>query len=104
MAKGKPRDLVEVQCPCCQATLKIDPETRAVISHQEPVKPRVVEDLTAAVTRLKGEAQRREDAFQKSLAAERSHEKVLERKFEELLRKAKENPDEPPPLRDIDWD
>ncbi len=44
MANG----LFEVECPCCQAVLKIDPETRAVIAHTIPEKPRMVEDLAAA--------------------------------------------------------
>jgi hypothetical protein len=96
--------LFEVECPCCRAVLKVDPKTKAVISHKQPERPAIVEDLAAAVTRLKGDATRREEAFQKSLAAERSHGDVLQQKFEELFRQAKENPDAPPPKRDIDFD
>jgi hypothetical protein len=103
MAKRAPA-MFEVDCPCCKATLKIDPETRAVISHKEFVKPREVEDLSAAVARLKDEAGRREDAFQRSMEQHKSHHKVLEKKFDELFKQARENPDEPPPLRDIDID
>jgi hypothetical protein len=100
MAKG----LIEVECPCCQATLKIDPETRAVIAHKQPEKPPAIEDLAAAVAKLKGEGARRDEMFRKSFESEKSHGKVLERKFDELLRQAKENPDAPPPKRDIDYD
>lgn len=96
--------LFEVQCPCCEATLKIDPATRAVISHKVPEKPPPIEDLSAAVAKLKGEAGRRDEIFRKSVEAEKSHGKVLEKKFEELFRQAKENPDLPPPKRDIDFD
>jgi len=99
-----PHGLIEVACPCCQATLKIDPETRAVISHKEVEKPPVVEDLAAAVAKLKGEAGRRDELFRKSIETEKSHGKVLSKKFDELLRQAKENPDAPPPKRDIDLD
>ncbi len=102
MARAK--RLIEVQCPCCQARLKIDPATEAVISHEAPEKPRTVESLEAAVARLKGEAARREELFQRSLEAEKRHGEVLERKFEELLRQAKEKPDVGPPTRDIDLD
>lgn len=100
MAKG----LIEVDCPCCQATLKIDPETRAVISHKEKERPKTIEDLAAAVQKLKGEAGRRDELFRKNFEAEKSHGKVLEKKFDELFKRAKENPDEPPPQRDIDLD
>ena len=94
--------LFEVECPCCQAVLKIDPETRAVIAHTVPVKPKPIEDLAAEVSKLKGEGARREQLFQKSFEAEKSHGKVLEKKFDELFKRAKENPDEKPPTRDID--
>jgi len=96
--------LFEVACPCCQATLKIDPETLAVISHQVPEKPPAIEDLAAAVAKLKGEAGRRDEVFRKSVETERMHGKVLEKKFDELLKQAKENPDLTPPKRDIDLD
>src|SRR5437762_13751615 len=101
MAKG----LFDVECPCCQAALKIDPETRAVITHKAPEKPPPIEDLAAAVAKLKGEAGRRDEVFRKQVEAERSHGQVLNRKFDELLKQAKENPDTgPPPKRDIDLD
>lgn len=103
MAK-RSAELFTVTCPCCQGELQIDPETRAVISHKEFRKPPSIGDLETAVSRLKGEAQRREDAFQKSMAQQKDHQKVLDRKFDELLRQAKENPDEAPPKRDIDFD
>ncbi|MFB3827431.1 MAG: hypothetical protein ACE15B_11710 [Bryobacteraceae bacterium] len=102
MAKAKA--MFEVECPCCQATLKIDPETRAVISHKAFEKPREVEDLAAAVARLKGEAGRREEVFRKQVETHKSHGQVLSKKFDELLRQAKENPDALPPQRDIDLD
>lgn len=96
--------MFEVKCPCCTAVLRVDPETRAVISHQAPEKPRTVEDFTEAVARVKGEAARREEAFQKSVEAEKVSKQVLEKKFDELLKKARENPDAAPPTRDIDLD
>jgi len=96
--------LFEVECPCCNAVLKIDPETRAVISHVVPEKPPAIEDLAVAVAKLKGEAGRRDEVFRKQFAAEKTHGKVLEKKFDELLKQARENPDAPPPRRDIDFD
>src|SRR5215469_3917176 len=100
MAKG----LYEIECPCCQATLKIDPDTRAVISHKVQEKPAPIEDLAAAVAKLKAEAGRREEVFRKEVEAEKSRGQVLNTKFDELLRQAKENPDLTPPKRDIALD
>lgn len=96
--------MLDVVCPCCQATLKIDPNTQAVISHQAKPKPRPIEDLSAAVAALKGESARREEVFQKQLAEQRTHHAVLDRKFDELLRQAKQSPDTGPRTKDIDLD
>ena len=98
------KELFEIACPCCEATLKVDPVTRAVISHQEKVKPRSIEDLSAAATLVKAAAERREQAFRKSVEDQKSHQQVLARKFDELLKQAKADPDSPRPLRDIDLD
>jgi hypothetical protein len=100
MAKG----LIEVECPCCRAALKIDVETCAVITHKEPERPRFVEDIGAAVAALKGEAARREEIFQKSFADQKTRQSVLDKKFDELFKQAKADPDSPPPKRDIDFD
>ncbi len=47
---------------------------------------------------------RREEQFRKSVEAERDRGNLLDRKFEEALEKAKEEPPAPPPPRDIDLD
>jgi len=103
MGKGH-KALMEVECPCCQAALKIDPQTEAVISFKPAEKPRTVEDMDAAINLFKGEASRREEAFQKSVEAHRKSKDVLAKKFDELLKQAKESPAGPPPQRDIDLD
>ena len=100
MAKSKPFAL---HCPGCQAQLTIDPELEAVITFQALEKPREISDIEAAMQIFKGEAGRREEAFQKSVQAEKNKASILDRKFDELLRQAKEHPDEPP-KGGIDWD
>lgn len=96
--------LLDVSCPCCQASLRVDPATGAVISHKEVEKPRAIEDLNEAVNRLKGAAARRDEAFQKSVQQHRSQADVLNKKFDELLKQAKESPAEAPPKRPFDLD
>jgi predicted nuclease with TOPRIM domain len=103
MAKGK-RQLVEVRCPCCEAKLQIDAELQAVISYEEHKKPPAIEDIGEAVQKLKGEEARRDEVFQKSFEQHKGHQKVLERKFDELLKQAKENPDASKPKRPFDFD
>lgn len=96
----------EVECPCCQAKLKIDAEVRTVLSHKAAEKPKHAlfdEDLQTSVSRLKDDAARREEIFQKSVADRKNQEQVLARKFDELLKQAKADPNAPPP-RDFDFD
>src|SRR5580765_6111559 len=96
--------LITVICPCCQAELHIDPSTSDVIRHKAHEKQPTIYDMEAAVNRFNTEADRREDAYKKSVADHKVHHDVLSKKFDEMLKLAKENPDEPPPKRDIDFD
>jgi len=50
MSKG----LFEVECPCCQAILKVDPDTRAVIAHTVPEKPLPIQDLAVGSRQAEG--------------------------------------------------
>jgi predicted nucleotide-binding protein (sugar kinase/HSP70/actin superfamily) len=97
-------DVFEIECPCCQSVLQVDPETRVVIRHREAVKKPLIEDLAAAVQDLKGAAEKRAEAFSKSFDAHRNSARVLDRKFEELLKQAKEDKSENPPKRPFDLD
>jgi hypothetical protein len=92
---------IEIICPCCQAQLTIDLGLSAVIRHEPAAKATPNMDLQAALGALKSQADRREAQFQQALAAERGKGKVLERKFEESLKKAKEDRSPPSP-RPID--
>lgn len=90
-----------VQCPCCQAELLIDVGTRAVLHHKAVEAPAPITDLAAEVRKLKGAGAEREQIFQRSLEAERTREQRMDRKFDELLRRAKESPSGKP-VKDID--
>ncbi|MFL6414893.1 MAG: hypothetical protein ACJ74Y_04385 [Bryobacteraceae bacterium] len=94
----------EIKCPCCEAILQIDSASEMVINHREVEKKPLIEDLGIAVQQLKGEAARRDDVFEKSFASHRASEQVREKKFEELLRQAKEDPSAPAPKRPFDLD
>ena len=96
--------VLEVKCPCCNATLQIDTELALVLNHREPERKPLIEDLQSAVQNLKGEAARRNDVFEKSFASHLTGEKTRERKFEELLRQAKEDTSGSRPERPFDLD
>ncbi len=92
---------IEVSCPCCQSRLTVDTELAVVLSHVAPPKAAPNVDLSDATRILAEQAQRREDKFRDSWEAEHKKEDVLARKFEEALKKAKDQPAERP-VRDFD--
>lgn len=93
----------EVGCPCCGAVLKVDPGTHAVISHVAPIKPKMFADLDAAAKAMREQDVRKESIFRQAVDAEKNKADVLEKKFQEAVKKAKEMPDEKF-IRDIDLD
>ena len=103
MAKSK-FELFEVSCPCCSATLKIDPETHAVISHVAAVKPKTFADFESAAKAMREQEGRKESIFRAAVDAEKNKADVLEKKFQEAVKKAKETPDTGKPIRDFDLD
>lgn len=96
------KDVIDVACPCCHAALRVDRESGVVLSSKMPEKPPAIDDLGAAARALKGEAAKREEIFQKSFADQKSRLSILDKKFDELLKQAKESPDLEPPKRDFD--
>ncbi len=92
----------EVTCPDCGGVLKVDPVTRALIAHTPAPRKKTFEDLGAAARALKEQESRRDSIFAQSVQAEKQRDDVLEKKFAEALRKAKESPMTGKPLRDFD--
>lgn len=93
----------EVICPCCQARLRVDPEMRAVLSHELPPEERTVKDLSQAVMGLKAEAAQRQAKFEESLKLQKTKKDLLEKKFHDALKRTKDAP-VTKPIRDIDLD
>ena len=94
---------IQIVCPCCGVTLTVDPSLPAVLDHKLPSRPQVAAKMEDVPKLVKEEATRRDEKYQQLVEAEKNKGKVLERKFQELLKKAKEEPITKP-LKDIDLD
>lgn len=94
----------EVSCPDCGGVLKVDPVTRSVIAHTSAPRKKTFEDLGAAARAVKEQEARRDSLFAQSVQAEKNRDDVLDKKFAEALKKAKETPLAGKPLRDFDLD
>jgi hypothetical protein len=91
----------EVACPDCGAMIKIDASTGLVVSHTSAPRKRMFEDLETAAKAMRDQDERKESIFRQSMDAERNKADLLEKKFAEALRKAKDAP-EGKPLREFD--
>jgi hypothetical protein len=103
MPKPKKAEAFELACPHCNASLKIDPETRAVIAHTPPVTPKTFADMESAARAMREQEQRKESIYRQSVEAQKHQADLLEKKFQEALKRAKEAPDTPK-IRDFDLD
>lgn len=84
--------------------LKVDPSTKAVISHVAKAIPKTFNDIEEAARSMREQDSRKESLFRQSVEAEKNKADVLEKKFQEAIRKAKESPDTGKPIRDFDLD
>jgi len=77
---------------------------KAVIAHTPKAAPKTFEDMEAAARAMKEQDSRKESIFRQSVEAQKHQADLLEKKFQEALRRAKETPDTGKPLRDFDLD
>lgn len=103
MPKPKKAEAFEVTCPHCSASLKVDVETRSVIAHTAAVAPKTFSDMEAAARAMREQDQRKESLFRQSVEAQKHSSDLLEKKFQEAVKRAKETPDTPK-IRDFDLD
>jgi hypothetical protein len=93
----------EVVCPCCGARLELDKALGKVLHHTPPPKHTKPLDIEHPAQLLEKEKARREALFKQSSEEEKLKSQLLERKFEEALKKSKDEPVSRP-TRDIDLD
>lgn len=73
-------------CPCCEATLIIDAETGALISHEEKAKP--VASFEEMAKGMEKQKALREQLFTQELGSVKDRERLLEEKFREAMKRA----------------
>jgi len=102
MAKTHDKPIL-VACPCCQAKLTVDPALGVVLSHEAPPRKGPDVDLSDAAKILSEQNRQREDKFRDSWFTESNKEDILAKKFDEAMKKAKDQP-AVKPIRDFDLD
>jgi hypothetical protein len=88
-------EALDVDCPCCNARLKVDPETGAVVWMERKQGPaKSFDDL---VDRVQSQRSVLDEKFERSVKQTRHQKDILEKKFEEARRKAASEPYVRPP-------
>jgi hypothetical protein len=95
-------DRVDIVCPCCETRLVADTETGEILSEERP-KKNLEKSFTDAVSQVRSGESRREEAFSKAFERTKKQDSLLEKKFEEARKKARDNPDEKP-FNPMDYD
>jgi succinylarginine dihydrolase len=88
-------EALDVDCPCCGARLKVDPETAAVVWSERKAAPaKSFDDL---VSRVHSQKSVLDEKFARSVEHTRHQKDILEKKFEEARRRAEADPTRRPP-------
>jgi ribosome-associated translation inhibitor RaiA len=82
-----------ILCPCCDATLKIDRDTGAIISHEEKAKPIASFDEMAKT--MERQREQRDRIFEQEVGSLKSRERILEEKFRDAMKRAGDDKDTP---------
>ncbi len=82
-----------ILCPCCEATLTIDSQTGAIITHSETARP--VASFDEMVKGLDKQKQVREQIFAQELSSMKDRDRILEEKFQEAMKRADKEKDKP---------
>ncbi len=94
-------DRVLVICPCCKTKLVVEKESGEILSEERP-KQEIQQTFEDAVTKVRGGAKRREEAFDKAFDRTKRMDDLLEKKFEEAAKKAKKDKSKPRTPFDFD--
>jgi hypothetical protein len=93
-----------IVCPECKAEITVDRETGTVVMHEKSNVPAEKVSFEERLQALDKGKQKAEELFSKEVQALKDKDRLLEERFQEALKKAKEKKNEPDkrPLKDID--
>jgi hypothetical protein len=88
-------EALDVECPCCGALLKVDPETSSVVWADKKKAP--AKDFDDLVSRVQSQKSVLDEKFARSVEQTRHAKEILEKKFEEARKRAAADPTGRPP-------
>ncbi|PON17710.1 hypothetical protein C2W62_11770 [Candidatus Entotheonella serta] len=97
-------ETAKLTCPCCQATLVVDRDTMTILYADEHREKAGGTSFSQALEDLKAKEQKKNNLFQQAVADEKQRRASLGKKFEQLQKKAAEEPNTPLPPRPFELD
>lgn len=91
---------LELKCPCCSSKLVVDRGTGDILHEERPQRSEVNWDY--ALKAGKDKQAEAEALFSEGMDRERRADKILEKKFEEALKRADKSDTPPPRIFDLD--
>jgi hypothetical protein len=94
-------EALDITCPCCEAILKVDPETGSVVWIDKKKAP--AKDFDELVNRVASQRSMLDEKFARSVQQTKNARAILDKKFEEAKKRAEADPTGKPP-NPFDWD
>ena len=83
-------EALDVTCPCCEALLKVDTETGAVVWMDKKKAP--AKDFDDLVNRVHSQKSLLDEKFARSVQQTKNSKDILDKKFEEARKRAAADP------------
>jgi hypothetical protein len=95
-------DTLLILCPDCGSTLKVDPDTGAVLSHETATSKNKLGSIEEASRENQRRKTRAEDLFAATVEREKHKSEILDKTFRQALEKAQKDPGKPKGIFDDD--
>lgn len=92
---------IEINCPCCEATIVVDRATGVVLHHTEKKDPNKAGSIAEIMQDLAAKKESSAKLFEREMSSMKDRERLLDEKLQEAFKRAKESKDEKP-LKPID--
>jgi uncharacterized Zn finger protein (UPF0148 family) len=87
-------EALDVTCPCCEAQLKVDADTGAVVWMDKKKGP--AQDFDELVARVHSNKNTLDEKFARSMQQNKKQSEILQKKFEEAKKRAEADPNAKP--------
>jgi hypothetical protein len=94
-------DRIDVVCPCCRTKLVVEKESGEILA-EERVKQDTDQSFSDALNKVRSGSARRDEAFAKAFDRTQRLDDLLDKKFEEARKKAKDDTSKPVNPMDMD--